>query len=214
MADFASLTPFGTPKIDPAGGVYRIRTAAALKAVEVSANLDGLRVQLDDGSQFKYVAASTTSDAIETLVLTPASNPASGRWCRMDRNLDLELALTFNTADAAVLYTVPTGFSLRVASSGYFDVSVAFTGGTSSAIGLSSSNAAYNTKGDLLGGASGDLAAGLTAGAKRGTTGTKHGSGGAVVLVAGDTIRFDRIASAFTAGSGKAVLPCRVVAAP
>jgi len=112
----------------------------------------------------------------------------------------LTIPVDFNKADAAVLYTVPTGLRLQVTRC-FWEVTTPWTGGTSSAIGLSSSNANYNTKGDLLGGASGDVAAGLTAGFK-GTNGAKTASQGIVVLVAGDTIRFDRITSAFTAGAG------------
>ena len=113
----------------------------------------------------------------------------------------LKLAVDFNTADAAVLFTVPAGHYLRVNRT-WWDVQTGFSGGTSSAIGASSSNSAYSTKGDLQGGASGDLAAALVAGQKGGTIGAKFGSNGVVVLAPGDTIRFDRIASAFTAGAG------------
>lgn len=117
----------------------------------------------------------------------------------------LELDVAFGTADAAVLFTVPAGFRMLITKT-YWEPSVAWTGGASSAIGLSSSNPGYATKGDLLGGAGGDVAAGLTVVAAtpcKGTIGAKLASGGTVVLIAGDTIRFDRIVSAFTAGAAK-----------
>ena len=117
----------------------------------------------------------------------------------------LQLAATFATADAAVLFTVPADTRLLIGRV-LWEVTTAWTGGTSSAIGLSSSNAAYNTKGDLLGGATCDVLAGLTAGFK-GTVGAKLASDGVVVLIAGDTIRFDRITSVFTAGVGIAHVP-------
>ncbi len=123
----------------------------------------------------------------------------------------LQLAATLNNADASVLFTVPTGKRLFIGRV-FWEVTVAWTGGASSSIGLSSSNAAYNTKGDLLGGASGDVLAGLTVGFK-GTIGAKLASNDVVVLVAGDTIRFDRIVSAFTAGAGIAHIPCRLLPA-
>ncbi len=113
----------------------------------------------------------------------------------------LKLPVAFGTADAAVLYTVPAGHYLRVSRT-WWNVQTSFTGGSSSAIGASSSNAAYNTKGDLQGGASGDLAAAVTAGQRGGTIGAKFGSNGVIILAPGDTIIFDRIASAFTAGAG------------
>ncbi len=122
----------------------------------------------------------------------------------------LTLPFTSATADAAVLFTVPTGIRL-VVHRALWDIVLAMTGGTSSAIGVSSSNAGYNTKGDILGGASGDVAATLTAGAKAGTAGEKYASNGAVILVGGDTVRFDRITSAFTAGNGRVQLHCSVL---
>jgi hypothetical protein len=217
----AHLSPYGVPEVDnDIAGNARFATKAMLKAVlPVNQSYDGLRVGLDDGSQWRYVAASTATDATENLVLTPAPAapavaPATGRWCRYDREFDLELAIGFATADAAVLFTVPVGFQVRLNPGGYFAVTTSFTGGTSSAIGLSSSNAANNTKGDLLGGATGNVAADLTAGSNKATAGADYAAGGQILLVAGDTIRFDRITSAFTAGAGKAVLPCRLVAVP
>jgi len=120
------------------------------------------------------------------------------------RAFHLKLAIAFGTADAATLYTIPTGLKAEIERA-YWEVTTSFTGGSSSAIGVSSSNTSYATKGDILGGASGDVAAtlvstGLTY--KGGTIGAKFGSNGMVVLVGGDTIRFDRITSAFTAGAG------------
>jgi len=125
----------------------------------------------------------------------------------------LQLALTFATADAAILYTVPTGIRLCVGRA-FWEVTTTFAGGTSSAIGLSSSNTNYTTKGDLLGGASGDVAAGLGSTVKfQGTIGAKAASQGVIVLVAGDTIRFDRITSAFTSGVAIAHVPVRLLPA-
>jgi hypothetical protein len=114
---------------------------------------------------------------------------------------DIKLPVGFATADGAVLYTVPEGMYLCVLRT-FWEVTTAWTGGTSSAIGASSSNSAYGTKGDLQGGASGDLLAALTVGNRPGTIGAKFGSNGLVVLGPGDTVKFDRVASAFTAGAG------------
>lgn len=129
----------------------------------------------------------------------------------------LKLAVDFSLADAAVLFTVPTLTNGAVGlqlDSLYWEVTTSFTGGSSSAIGVSSSNANYATKGDLLGGASGDVAAGLLSTGltyKGGTIGAKFGSNGKVVLVAGNTIRFDRITSVFTAGAGYVHINCSYV---
>lgn len=106
------------------------------------------------------------------------------------------------TADAEVLYTVPANLSISIQSV-LWEVTTAFTGGASSAIGLSSSLAPHETKGDVHGGAAGDVLATLTVGFKRGTQGLSFTAApNSVVLTAGATIRFDRITSAFTAGAG------------
>jgi hypothetical protein len=124
----------------------------------------------------------------------------------------LTFPVTFNTADAAVLYTVPAGVRVSVERA-FWEPTTSWTGGTASAIGVSSSNTNYTTKGDLLGGATGDVAAGLvsTGAPFKGTIGAKAATQGVIVLVAGDTIRFDRITSAFTAGAGNVHIPVTII---
>lgn len=124
----------------------------------------------------------------------------------------LVFPVTFATADATVLFTVPTGVRVKIGRM-FWEVTTGWTGGSSSAIGCRSSNTAYNTKGDLLGGASGDVAATLvtaTANGFCGTIGAKLSSQALVVLVAGDTIKFDQITSAFTAGVANIICPMAV----
>jgi hypothetical protein len=112
----------------------------------------------------------------------------------------LKLAIDFSMADATVLFTVPMRSRVMLA---YWEVVTPFTGGASSAIGLSSSQAPYTAKGSVHGGAAGDVAATLVAGFNAGTAGTSiTASPKVVVLEAGSTIKFDRITSAFTAGAG------------
>lgn len=128
---------------------------------------------------------------------------------------DLVLPITFATANNAVLFTVPTGLRVQIEKV-FWEVTTSWTGGSSSAIGLSSSNVAYNTAGDLLGGASGDVLATLvstTASGFCGTTGTKLTTQGLVVLVAADTVKFNRITSAFTVGAGNVHLKVCVLPA-
>jgi hypothetical protein len=182
----------------------------ALKAISATARADGMvAVLASDGSTWRFVAASAvTGDDI--LVATPAAG--TGRWLRVDKMVDIKIAITKDTANNAVLYTVPTGFKLKPIDP-FWEPLTNWTGGTDSAIGLSSSNAAASTAGDLLGGAAGDLAAGmLAASVYTGTPGTKIATvTPGLVLVAGDTIKFNRIASAFTAGTGYAHIPVAVV---
>ena len=114
------------------------------------------------------------------------------------------LPFTYATADAAVLYTMPTGAKFMPYDFSW-TVGTGFTGGTSSAIGVSTTKSGMTTKGDLLGGATGDLAATLVAGTYiLGTIGTvwTTPTERRKVWAATEIFRFDRIASAFTAGSG------------
>lgn len=128
-------------------------------------------------------------------------------------NGTLTIPFTFATADAAVLYTVPSGYRMQIVDATW-EPTVSFTGGAASAIGLKSSNAGYATAGDLLGGAAGDVAAGLTAVPatpfKR-TVGAKIAAG--VWLIAADTIIFNRITSAFAAGAGNVHIFYRLIPA-
>lgn len=140
-------------------------------------------------------------------------NPTTGLWERLPAAtaVALKLAIAFGTADAAILYTVPAGKRLLLERT-FWEVTVGFTGGSSSAIGLSSSQTGQSTKGDLLGGATGDVTATLgTAGVKGGTIGADFGSNGVIVLEPGATIRFDRITSVFTAGTGFVHIIGRIV---
>ena len=73
----------------------------------------------------------------------------------------LVLPFTFATADATALLTLQAGQQLRLWDL-YWQIAADMTGGSSSAIGVSSNKTGYSTKGDLLGGASGDVAASLT----------------------------------------------------
>jgi hypothetical protein len=126
----------------------------------------------------------------------------NGRYVRDDAAIALKLPINYSMADATALFKVPADVKLAIESL-MWEVLVGFTGGTNSAIGVSSDLAVYNTKGDLLGGASGQLTAVLgTAGYKGGTIGAKFGSNGVVVLTPGSIIRLDLIASQYTAGSG------------
>lgn len=116
----------------------------------------------------------------------------------------VRVAINKDLADAAELYTIPDALGRVRLSKAYSRITTAFTGGTNAAIGCSSSNAAYATKGDLWGGAGGNLLAALTAGYRGGTVGTKLANNLVVILEPGDKILFDRVVDAFTAGAGYA----------
>ncbi len=193
--------------------VFPVADRTAMKAITATNRFDGMTVLVKtDNSFWRFnTAATQATDAAagsEQFVAVPAAG--TGRWHRVDKCFVANFAFDFNMADAAALCTVPEGFTARVAHFPLWEVATAFTGGASSAIGVSTNKASYNTKGDLLGGASGDVAAGLTAGVKVGTIGPKIDTLAewqALVLVEGDVIRFDRITSAFTAGVGAVRMP-------
>jgi len=181
----------------------------ALKAIAAGSRANGtLALKLDDGSLWRFAAASTlTGD--DLLVAAPAAG--TGRWIRVDRIVDLKLPVVYTAADGAVLYTVPAGFRLRPTVP-FWEVTAAFTTAATGKAGISSSNAAFSTDGDILGGASLDAAASLTLGLIGGTVGAKVGAP-ATVLVGGDTILWDK-SSTFTAGAGFAHVPVEVLLAP
>lgn len=173
---------------------------AALTALKPSRRVDGMIVRVAaDQSLWSFDAASTLEDTSGHFVRVP--DVGTGRWVRLDKTVALKLAVGFGTADAAVLFTVPAGMRFWVLRAGW-EVTTAFTGGTSATIGLSSSATQHSTKGDLQGGAAGDALAALTQGFRGGTVGADLANNGLVLLIAGDTIRFDRITSAFGAGAG------------
>ena len=177
-------------------------TLAEVKALPATERYEGARINVG-GRQYVFSAASALAADGDIGVIVP--DAGSGRWLLAPGQVvDIALPFTFATADAAVLWTVPTGMAL-LQLRGYWEIIASMTGGSTPAIGLSSSQAPHTAKGDLLGGASGDLTATLVAGDFiEGTVGTDQAAG--IILRAGSTVRFDRIASAFAAGSGNAHL--------
>lgn len=211
----AQVSPYGHPLNTNVGGTATrtqvTLTLAQLKAIAAddARRTHGAEVMLTDGSRFIFHSSSAlTGDDI--LVVAPTAG--TGRWLRAIGAADLSMPIGFATADAAVLLTIPTGFTMFVLR-GYWEVSADWTGGSSSAIGLSGPSP-HNTKGDLLGGTGGDVAATLVAAGGRllGTVGADQAAG--IRLTAADTVKFDRITSAFTAGAGNAHLIVQIVATP
>lgn len=175
---------------------------AELKAVPFRARVNGLTVRASDGSSWVWDSASEL-DADDVLV-AQADDSTSGRWLLAPGYVTLRLPIAHSTVDGAVLLVVPDG-AVFAPQEFYWSVTAGFTGGTASAIGVSASVGTHSTAGDLLGGATGDVAATLVAGAVvPGTIGAVWASvaNRRLVLQAGDEIQFDRITSAFTAGTG------------
>lgn len=175
-----------------------IATLAALKALADvhPAHVHGNEILVDEDQSRWYYHATSTATGDDVLVVDPTN--ASGRWLRMPGTVDLKLPIGHATADGATLLTMPAGARMIVRRC-YWEVTSAFTGGSSSAIGLAGPSP-HNTAGDLLGGSGGDVEATLTAGVKLGTIGADTAAG--VLLKATETVTFERITSAFTAGAG------------
>lgn len=194
--------------------LHGVSSLTALKAIKPGQRDHGMPARVTEGvaaGRWRYHATSVlTGD--DVLVVVPADNPAAGRWLREPGACDLALAFSFQTADLAVLLAMQAGQRFAV-SSLYWDILASMTGGTGSAIGVHSNKAAptnWTTKGDLLGGATGDVAATLVAGVAAGTMGADMDTLAKVrglILVSGDQLLFGRITSAFTAGNGYVRVP-------
>lgn len=208
-------SPYGHPGLNSSGA----RVAASMPTL---ADLKNLRT--DDGRNYKHgnevfvdadqstwrLSTTSTLTGDDYVIATPQlpSAPSAGRWLRKTGLVDIAIPISFATGAAAVLWTVPTGCRLQLTNL-YWEVTTSWAGGSSSAIGISSTKTGFDTPGDLLGGAAGDVEATLV------TTGVEDYVKGtigplldtvtelkAAVWVAGDVIRFDRVTSVFTSGAG------------
>lgn len=196
--------------------VISAATIAALKAVPANLRHTGLEATVRaDRSRWVFDASSSLSDTTNNLVLTP--DAGSGRWIRVDSSFVMKLPFSYATADGATLFTVPEGFALRPSGLPYWEVTAAFAGGSSSAIGIASSRTGFTAAGAVLGGAAGDVEATLVAGIAAGTIGTGFDSLAEIqagLFEEGDTFTFERITSVFTSGSGYVCIPVNVAVAP
>lgn len=215
LMDRTLSMPAATPTSDgffpqaQAGAVHPpVASHAALKAIVAAARADGMFCMVLaglDGSteMWRFSAASTAADTSENLVVVPTAG--TGVWLRADKTVALWLPVTFANADASVIFTMPTGAKFKPRES-WWDVVTSWTGGSSSAIGVHCSATGYTTKGDLLGGASGDIAAtlvGPVSGRQVGTIGAKLATRTTdrLIMIAADTLLFDQITSTFSAGA-------------
>ena len=220
----SGLSPYGHPKAQADGSASPL-SAATLAFLLTIALTDPARTHGNEAivhaDQSQWIYDKNCALAGDNVfVATPADNPATGRWLRKCGQVDIALPFTFATVDAAVLLTLPTGVRMKIKDL-YWKVTTSFTGGTTPAIGVSSTKTGFTTKGDLLGGASGELTAALVStgvqGIVPGTIGPKLDTVAelkAAMWLAGDDFRFDRIASAFTAGVGEVHIVADLLANP
>jgi len=185
----------------------------ALAAIGATSRYNGMIITLQsDGSIWRFDSTSTASeDEATDLVIAPAAG--TGRWLAADKFKVIKCPVDYSMSDGDAILTVPTGVVLRLAAFPYWEVTTGFTGGSSSAIGVSTSITGYETGGDILGGATGDVAATLVAGIAAGTLGGELDDNvgfQALALEAADELQFDAITSAFTAGAGYACIPVAI----
>lgn len=187
-------------------------TVAELKTADLENEPDGVEVRLDNGLTYKWVKDSVL-DGDDVFVIVP--DQGRGRFVLAPGStFDIAIPISYANTDAERLVIAPTN-SLLALGRCYWEVTEDFTGGSSSAIGISSDAAPHSTKGDILGGSGGDVAATLvaSAGKQLGTVGTDYAGG--ILIHGGDSpARFDRITSAFTAGAGYCHLVGQVLANP
>jgi hypothetical protein len=196
----------GVPWLASLIGATAGLTLAEAKTYPRKDLLDGMAFTID-GAPWVY-SASSELDGDDQLVAEFTDLPAAGRLLRGRGPVELALPFTHATADAAVLYTMPAG-AYFMPLEFMWSIAADMTGGTASAIGVSSTKTGFTTKGDLLGGATGDVAATLVAGARiLGTVGPKWDSDTERRAVWGpsEIFRYDEITSSFTAGSGSVLV--------
>lgn len=191
-------------------------TVAQLKLLDVTNHQQGERVQLDDtrNRNFYIYDATSVLTGDDLFVIAPGDGQPGRYLLAPGCHFDLALPIDFSLADAAALATTPDTAFLAQLGRSYWEITANWTGGTSSTIGISTDTAPDDTQGDLLGGASGDVAATLVAagGNLLGTIGANVAAG---ILLKGDVaIRYDEITSAFTAGTGYAHIVGLMVANP
>jgi len=187
-------------------------TLAQLKTADLRNEPDGVEVRLDNGLTYKWVKDSVL-DGDDVFVIVP--DEGRGRFLLAPGStFDIAIPISYANTDAERLVIAPTNSLLAIGRC-YWEVTADFTGGTASAIGISSDAAPHSTKGDILGGSGGDVAATLvaSAGKQLGTVGADYAGG--ILIHGGDSpARFDRITDAFTAGTGFFHLVGQVLANP
>lgn len=164
-------------------------------------------------AKYRFIAASASPDNNQSqLVVVPGTNPASGKWHRVDSAFDLVIPVTFANTDNQQLVLVPTPMTLLPVYAGIFlEVVTAWAGGATPTVGLSFTNGTVTrTKGNLAGGAAGNGAFTFVT-YQQLTLGSQYsiaaGTTNAVVLGPGSTILWDRITSAYTSGTGNIHIP-------
>jgi len=168
LAGGAGLTP------GSASGKYKNNIPSVLNSIYASYTLTealalpekNLRGRIwIDGRPYYWSSTCDVDDASNLLAARPtviASASDPGRFVAEGPDLILPLSFTYATANNADLFTVPTGVVMQILGL-WWDITADMTGGSSSAIGISSNKSGFTADGCLLGGPTGNVAAALTA---------------------------------------------------
>lgn len=118
------------------------------------------------GKPMRWDADSLVNDDTGNVAVKPDAleDDEPGRFVLEEAFTIITVSFTFETADGAALFVVPDGVVLDLLPpyAWWFIDGASFTGGAGTpAIGLHTSKSGLNTKGDLLGGKAGDVAAAL-----------------------------------------------------
>jgi hypothetical protein len=211
-------SPYGAPL----AGATLQPTLAALKATPVTDHVPYELIQLIDGRVVYYhPTCALTADELflfapTNILVGGVSTVQPGAYLLAPGPTVLSIAVTYAKADAAVLATVPTGAEVKL-NCLLWNVTTLFNGGSTPTVGVSSGTlTGYTTKGDLLLAGTAALTA-TGAKYKAGTVGTVMDTPtkrDACILVATDTIRWDRIASAYTGGAGNIIILADILTNP
>jgi len=189
---------------------------AALKALSAELRNGLMAIVMDDRSLWVYdTSVDVSADEAEELQIEPTAG--SGTWLRVDKSFVAKIPISYANTDGEAVWTIPESWALRLTGMPYWEVTTGFTGGSSSAIGISTNITGYTTGGDILGGASGDVAATLVAGIATGTIGGELDDTAGLhdlLLEEDSELQYDRITSAFTAGADYVCVPVAVAKAP
>src|SRR5262245_38106906 len=84
-----------------------------VKAISPDERSDGQKLVTNDGRRWRFNASSVLTTDGDQLLIIPTVG--TGVWClEPGQVVDLRLAIAFGTADAAILYTMPTGSRIHL----------------------------------------------------------------------------------------------------
>lgn len=160
-------------------GILSVADRTALAAISAANRVDGMIAEvLSDGSFWRFSSGSALSADYTGTVAIPAGAvtganlvlvPAvgTGRWLRADKAFTARIPFVQATANAAILWTPPSGLVVRMTGLPFWNITTFVAGDGARRIGASSSSAdaEFTAVGDLLGGTAGQLpVAGVTPG--------------------------------------------------